>query len=212
MNDDDLLKSLGKAIRDEAAARPERALEGSLDEAFEERVFGELGLPASAPAAEVAPRNVIPFPPNRARSTTRLAGGLGAVFAAAAAVALIQRGTGDRIGAYDLAAQSERLERGSEEVASARIVASVGRPLTLVLRPATQTTATPEVRVFATLGAETVSWAARIEASPTGAMRVTLTPDRAGSGVLKVVLSPEGDTQTDHARALERPLEVRNAP
>jgi hypothetical protein len=223
MNDDELLRSLGKAAREDRDASPspgEKALEGALDGAFEERLFAELGIAetasgtSGAPAEErraEAPRNVIPFPPNRARSTSRIFAGVGMAFAAAAAVVLVQRGGGERLGGYELSAQSERLER-SDEAESTTITASVGRPLTLVLRPTEKTTASPEVRVTAAFGAAPEAWDAKVESSATGSLRVTVVPAAPGKGELRVRLMPKGDTNEDHARTIVRPLEVRTAP
>ena len=215
MNDEELLRSLGKVAREDRDAPPspdEKALEGSLDAAFENRLFAELGIAESIPAETVeAPRNVIPFPPNRARSSNRVFAGIGMVFAAAAAVVLVQRGGGERLGSYELTAQSARLERGAEEESSS-VTASVGRPLTLVLRPAEKSTLTPEVRVVAAFGANVRTWEAQVEASASGSLRVTVVPSAAGKGELRVTLSPKGDTNEAHAVVITRPLEVREAP
>jgi hypothetical protein len=223
MNDDELLRTLGKVARDDRDAPPspdEGALEGALDGAFEDRLFAELGIAEGEPAQPVAPvapvtpaqapRNVIPFPPNRARSTRRVFAGFGMAFAAAAAVVLVQRGGGERLGSYELSAQSERLERGAE-VEETAVTASVGRPLTLVLRPTAKTTASPEVRVTAAFGSDVRAWDAKVEVSATGSLRVTVVPATAGKGELRVRLAPKGDTNEDHARTLTRPLEVREA-
>jgi hypothetical protein len=218
MNDEEaLLRSLGKAARDTRDAAPspeEKALEGSLDAAFEDRLFAELGIAeTAAPAAPPveAPRNVIPFPPNRARTSTRVFAGIGMAFAAAAAVLLVQRGGGERLGSYELTAQSARLERGAEEE-SVGVTAAVGRPLTLVLRPAEKTSATPDVRVFAAFGANVQPWEANVEAAASGSLRVTVIPSAAGKGELRVRLAPKGDANEAHAVTITRPLEVREAP
>jgi hypothetical protein len=215
MNDEELLRSLGKAAREDRDAPPspdEKALEGSLDSAFEERLFAELGIAEAAPARPVeAPRNVIPFPPNRARTSNRVFAGIGMVFAAAAAVVLVQRGGGERLGSYELTAQSARLERGAEEE-SVGVTASVGRPLTIVLRPSEKTTVTPDVRVFAAFGSSVQAWDAKVEAAASGSLRVTVVPSAAGKGELRVRLSPKGDTNEARALTLTRPLEVREAP
>jgi hypothetical protein len=211
MNDDDLLKSLGKAVREDRAAESEleqHGLTGSLGQEFEDDLFGKLGIAEAKPEA---PRNVIPFPPNRARQGSRVAAGLGMVFAAAAAFVLVQRGGGERLGSYELSGTGDRLERGAE-VETNTLTATVGRPLTLVLRPAEKTNVTPEVRVVATFGAAENVWAPRIETSASGALRVTVTPDTAGQGTLTVVLTPKGDTNEAHAQKLARPLDVRATP
>lgn len=211
MNDEELLRTLGKAVREDRAAEAELAqqgLAGNLGEAFEDDLFGKLGI---ADAKVEAPRNVIPFPPNRARSGSRVAAGLGMVFAAAAAFVLVQRGGGDRLGTYELSGAGDRLERGAE-VETNTLNATVGRPLTLVLRPTERTTVTPEVRVVATFGSAQSVWSSRVEGSASGALRVTITPEAAGQGTLTVVLAPKGDTNEAHAQKLSRPLEVRSAP
>jgi hypothetical protein len=211
MNDEDLLKSLGNAVREDRAAESELAqqgLTGNLGDAFEDDLFGKLGI---AETKAEAPRNVIPFPPNRARQGNRIAAGLGMVFAAAAAVVLVQRGGGERLGAYELSGSGDRLERGAE-VESPTLTATVGRPLTLVLRPTEKTSVTPEVRVVATFGTVQNAWASRVESSASGALRVTVTPEVPGQGTLTVVLAPKGDTNEAHAQKLSRALEVRVAP
>lgn len=211
MNDDDLLKNLGKAVREERAADSELAqqgLTGNLGDAFEDNLFGKLGI---AEARVEAPRNVIPFPPNRARQGNRVAAGLGMVFAAAAAFVLVQRSGGEHLGTYELSGSGDRLERGADVETNA-LTATVGRPLTLVLRPTEKTSITPDVRVVATFGTVQNVWAPRVEASASGALRVTVTPEAAGQGTLTVVLAPKGDTNEAHAQKLSRPLEVRTAP
>ena len=115
MNDDELLKRLGRELRDDDARAPsdaEKALEGSLDDAFEDRLFETLGV---AEVKAEPPRNLIPFPPNRARKTSTIAGGVALVFAAAAAFVLMQRGPSASLAGYELSASSERLERYTVE-------------------------------------------------------------------------------------------------
>lgn len=211
MNDEDLLKSLGKAVRDDRAAESEleqHELTGALGEAFEADLFGKLGI---AEASVATPTNVIPFPPNRARQGGRIAAGLGMVFAAAAAFVLVQRSGGEHLGTYELSGVGDRLERGAE-VETDALTATVGRPLTLVLRPTEKSALTPDVRVLATFGTVQNVWAPRVEASASGALRVTVTPSAVGRGTLTVVLSPAGDTNDAHAQRLSRTLEVRSAP
>jgi hypothetical protein len=211
MNDDDLLSNLGKAVREERAADSELAqqgLTGNLGDAFEDDLFGKLGI---AEARAEAPRNVIPFPPNRARQGNRVAAGLGMVFAAAAAFVLVQRSSGEHLGTYELSGSGDRLERGADGDTS-KLTATVGRPLTLVLRPTEKTSITPDVRVVVTFGTVQNLWSPRVETSASGALRVTVTPRAAGQGTLTVVLAPKGDMNDSHAQKFSRPLEVRTTP
>jgi hypothetical protein len=221
MNDDELLRTLGKAARDDRdgpRTAAEHELEGTLDDAFEANLFGALGIAEPTIAESEAPRNVIPFPPNRARGsergrqTGRIVAGLTMTFAAAAAFVLVQRGTGERLGGYELSAQSERLERGVESAEETAIRASVGRPLTLVLRPQQRTSAIPRVEVFARFGGSDVALQANVEAAVSGSLRVTVVPTVAGEGELRVRLTPKGDANAAQVITIARPLDVRAAP
>ena len=213
MNDDELLKRLGRELRDDDARAPsdaEKALEGSLDDAFEDRLFEKLGV---SEAKAEAPRNLIPFPPNRAKKTSTIAGGVALVFAAAAAFVLMQRGPSAALGGYELSAASERLERGAEQAPDETIHASVGRPLTLVLRPTTTITSTPAVHVVAVLGGARREWPAQVETATTGAMRVVVTPDHPGAGDLSVILTAKGASVESEPRlVMSKPIDVRPQP
>ncbi len=218
MSNDNLLIHIGKALQDanrpENSTAAERELEGSLDSAFENRLFEQLGV---AEAQQETPRNLIPFPPNRARasSTTRIAAVTGLFFAAAAAFFLVQRGPTSPLGTYEMSAQSDQLERGTAapEGDSSEVTATVGRPFTLILRPTIQTSATPDVHVFATLDGQRVTWSAQIEQAQTGAIRVVTTPSSLGRGQLTVVLVPHGQSFTEQPRVeLTRAIAVRALP
>jgi hypothetical protein len=213
MNDDELLERLGRELRDDdarARSDAEKALEGSLDEAFENRLFDELGV---ADAKTEPPRNLIPFPPNRAKKTSTIAGGVAMVFAAAAAFVLMQRGPSASLGAYELSATSERLERSAALAPDETIHASTGRPLTLVLRPTTAATSAPEVHVRAVLGGTRHEWPARVETAASGALRVVVTPDHAGAGELSVILTAKGASVESEPRlVMSKPIDVRAQP
>ena len=101
-----------------------------------------------------------------------------------------------------MSAQSDQLERGTAapEGDSSEVRATVGRPFTLILRPTIQTSATPDVHVFATLDGQRVAWSAQIEQAETGAIRVVTTPSSLGRGQLTVVLVPRGQSFTEQPR------------
>ncbi len=210
MNDNELLKRIGRELRDDAARAPsadEDALSGSLDAAFEARLFEQL---AVAETKAEAPRNLIPFPPNRSRLRSSWTAGVGIVFAAAAAFFLVQRAPSAALGTYELSSSTESMERGAEIAAPALITATVGRPLTLVLRPTTKASATPDVHVFSVFGRERTAWSAKVETATTGALRVTTEPAQAGRGELEVVVVPKNQrADTEPRLVFTKPLDVR---
>ncbi len=210
MNDDELLKRIGRELRDDAARAPsadEDALSGSLDAAFEDRLFEKLAL---AETKVEAPRNLIPFPPNRSSLRSRWTAGVGIVFAAAAAFFLVQRAPSAALGSYELSSSSESMERGAENAPPALITATVGRPLTLVLRPTTKASATPDVHVFSVFGRERTAWISKVETATSGALRVTTEPAHAGRGELEVVVVPKDQRADAEPRLVfTKPLDVR---
>lgn len=213
MNDDELLKQIGRELREDDARAPsadEDALSGSLDTAFEDRLFEKLAI---AETKVEAPRNLIPFPPNRSRMRSTWTAGVGVVFAAAAAFFLVQRAPSAALGSYELSSSTESMERGAESAAPVLITATVGRPLTLVLRPTTKASATPDVHVFSVFGRERTAWRAKVETATSGALRVTTEPAQEGHGELEVVVVPKDQSaDTEPRMVFTKPLDVRSSP